>query len=53
MIPGKNLWYYISLLSPNDYQRSDKIIYKYFKDKYSKRLKNGWRKKSSFKRDKT
>ena len=25
-----------NLLSPNDYKRNDKIIYKYFKDKYVK-----------------
>ena len=28
-----DLW----LLSPNDYQKDEKLIYKYFKDKYVKR----------------
>ena len=27
---------YTNLSSPNDYQKNDKIIYKYFKDKYVK-----------------
>ena len=31
---GKNLWYYTNLFSPNGYEKNDKIIYKYFKDKY-------------------
>ena len=31
---GKTLWYYTNLFSPNGYEKNDKIIYKYFKDKY-------------------
>ena len=27
---------YTNLFSPNDYKRNEKIIYKYFKDKYGK-----------------
>ena len=34
MIPGKLLWVYANILSPNDYQKNDKIIHKCFKDKY-------------------
>ena len=37
MIAGKTLLDYTNLLSPNDYQKNDKIIYKYFKDQYGKR----------------
>ena len=33
----KNMLDYINLLSPNDYQKNDKITYKYFKDKNDKR----------------
>ena len=32
MIAGK--------ISPNDYKKNDKIIYKYFKDKYDRRSKS-------------
>ena len=32
MLAGKNLLNYNNLLSPNDYKKNDKIIYKYFKD---------------------
>ena len=35
-ITGNNLLNYTNLFSPNDYQNNDKIIYKYFKDKYEK-----------------
>ena len=34
MIAGKTLLYYTNLFSPNGYQKNDKIIFKYFKDKY-------------------
>ena len=37
MIVGKTLLYYTNSFSPNDYQYNDKIIYKYFQDKYGKR----------------
>ena len=37
MIPGKTLLDYINLFYTNDYQKNDKIIYKYFKEKHGKR----------------
>ena len=42
MIAGKNLLDYTNLFSPNDYQKNDKIIYKYFKDKYGERKRKPW-----------
>ena len=36
MLAGKILLNYANLFSPNDYKKNDKIIYKYFKDKYVK-----------------
>ena len=36
MPAGRNLLDYTNLFSPNDYKTSDKIIYKYLKDKYVK-----------------
>ena len=36
MLAGKTLLDYTILLSCNDYKQNDKIIYKYFKDKYVK-----------------
>ena len=36
MVTGKTLLEYTNLFSPNDYQKNDKIIYNYFKDKYNK-----------------
>ena len=30
MLAGKTLLGYIDLFSPNDYEKNDKIIYKYF-----------------------
>ena len=36
MLAGKTLSYYTNLFSPNDYNKNDKIIYKYFKNKYGK-----------------
>ena len=40
MLAGKTLLDYTSLISPNDYKKNDKIIYKYFKDKYGRRSKS-------------
>ena len=37
MLAGKTLLDYTNLFSPNDYKRNDKIIYKYFKDKYGRK----------------
>ena len=37
MLAGKTLLDYTNLFSPNDYKKNDKIIYKYFKDKYGRR----------------
>ena len=42
MIVGKTLLDYTNLFSLNDYQKNDKIVYKYFKDKYVKRKRNYW-----------
>ena len=36
MVSGKTLLDYTDLFSPNDYEKKDKIIYKYFKHKYVK-----------------
>ena len=36
MIAGKTFLDYTNLFSPKDYQKNDKIIQKYFKDKYGK-----------------
>ena len=36
MLAGKTLLDYTNLFSPNDYEKNDKIIYKYFTDKYVK-----------------
>ena len=40
MLAGKPLLDYTNLFSPNDYKKNDKVIYKYFKDKYGKRSKS-------------
>ena len=40
MIAGKALLDYTNLFSPNDYKKNEKIIYKYFKNKYGKRSKS-------------
>ena len=37
---GKTLLDYTNLFSPNDYKKNDKIIYKYFKNKYRRRSKS-------------
>ena len=42
MITRKMILDYTNLFSPNDYQKNDKIIYKYFKDKYGRRKRNSW-----------
>ena len=36
IIAGKTLLTYTNLFSPNDYKVNNKIVYKYFKDKYGK-----------------
>ena len=36
MLAGKTLLDDTNSFSPNDYKKNDKIIYKYFKDKYGK-----------------
>ena len=36
MILGKSLLGYTDLFFPNDYKKNDKIMYKYFKNKYVK-----------------
>ena len=36
----KKLLNCINLFSPNGYKKNEKIIYKYFKDKYDKRKRN-------------
>ena len=40
MLSGEILLDYTNLFSPNDYKKNDKIIYKYFKDKYCSRSKS-------------
>ena len=37
MLAGKNLIDYTKLFFPNEYKRNEKIMYMYFKDKYTKR----------------
>ena len=39
MLAGKTWLDYTNLFSPKDYKKNDKIIYKYFKDKYGRRSK--------------
>ena len=39
MIVGKTLLDYTNVVFPNGYQNNDKIIYKYFKDKYTEENK--------------
>ena len=60
MLAGKTLLDYSNLFSLNDYKKNDKIIYKYFKDKYGRRSKswvyikkNWWNKKLYFTQNKT
>ena len=40
LLSGKTLLDYTNLFSPNDYKKNEKIIYKYFKDKYGRRNKS-------------
>ena len=40
MLAGKTLLDYTNLLSPNDYKKDNKVIYKYHKDKYGRRGKS-------------
>ena len=40
MLSGKTLSDFTNLFSPNDYKRNDKILDKYFKDKYGGRSKS-------------
>ena len=39
MLPGKALLDNTNLFCPIDYKKNDKIIYKYFKDKYVRKSK--------------
>ena len=39
MFAGKTLSDYTNLLSPDDYRKNDKIIYKYFNNKYERESK--------------
>ena len=39
LLSGITLLDYTNLFSPNDYKKNDKIIYKYFKDKFGRRSK--------------
>ena len=41
MLAGKTLLDYTNLFSPNDYKKNDKIIYKYFKNRYG-RISKSW-----------
>ena len=40
MLAAKTLLDYTNLFFPNDYKKNDKMIYKYFKDKYGRRSKS-------------
>ena len=40
MLGGKTLLEYTYLFSPNHYKKNDKIICKYFKDKYDRKSKS-------------
>ena len=60
MLVGKSLLDYTDMVSPNDYKKNDKIIYKYFEDNYDRRSKswvqikkNWWNKKLDFRWNKT
>ena len=43
MLAGKTLLDYTNLLFPNDYKKNEKIICKYFKNKYGRRCKSAFR----------
>ena len=60
MLVGKSLLDYTDIVSPNDYKKNDKIIYKYLEDNYDRRSKswvqikkNWWNKKLDFRWNKT
>ena len=40
MLVGKSLLDYTDMVSPNDYKKNDKIIYKYFEDNYEEEEAN-------------
>ena len=40
MLAWKTLLNYANSLSPNNYKKNDKMVYKYFKDKYGRRSKS-------------
>ena len=40
MLAGKTLLDYTYLFSPNGHKKNDKIVYKYFKDKYGRKSKS-------------
>ena len=40
MLAEKTLLDYTNLFSPNYYRKNDKIIFKYFRDKYGRRSKS-------------
>ena len=61
MLAGKTLLDHTNLFSPSEFEKNDKIIYGYFKDKIWQEKtqvlnldwKNRWKKKISFRRNKT
>ena len=42
MVSEKTVLGYTNLFFPNDYQKNDKMRYKYLKDKYGKRKRKPW-----------
>ena len=44
MLPGKTLLHYTNLFSSNNYEKNDNVIQEYFKDKYDRRSKSGFKK---------
>ena len=44
MLPGKTLLDYTNLFSSNNYKKNDNVIHEYFKDKYDRRSKSGFKK---------
>ena len=40
MLAGDPLLHYTNFSSMNDYKKNDKVIYKYFKDKYFRKRKS-------------
>ena len=47
ILAGKTLLHYTDFFSPDDYKKNNKIIYKYFKDKYGRRSKSRVKNKKS------